>query len=270
MFAGHEANANTLAFLVVLLACNPQIQLSLQNSIDRIVGSRPVSQWSVERDYPLLMESYVGAVINETLRLYTVLPFLPKAVHESPYPININNQGYIIPPNTVVLINTSATHRHPRFWPEVPQDIQGGDRLNPVAEFYPQRWLVPNAETSTTEFLRPKPGSFIPFSDGGRGCLGRRFALIELCSVVTRIFSEYSVELVLEEERDRGGLRAHMSTEQRKAAWVKNKGSAEQKMSGVEFGTALRIGENVPVRFVKKGQEYFSKLEAEKHPSSPT
>lgn len=253
MFAGHEANANTLSFLLVLLACHPQVQKSLQNNIDRILGSRPVSQWSVERDYSLLMESHVGAVINETLRLYTVLPFLPKVVPESPYPIRIDNQRYIIPANTLILINTSATHRHPSYWPKPQREIEGGDRPNPVAEFSPRRWLVRTAEKSTTEFLRPKPGSFIPFSDGGRGCLGRRFALVELCAVVTRIFSEYSVELVTEGENERLGSTAN--EEQRKVAWEKAKELAEQKMSsGVEFRTALRMSDNVPLRFVKKRQ----------------
>lgn len=262
MFAGHEANANTLAFLLVLLACHPQVQRSLQNDIDRILGSRLISQWSVERDYSLLMESHVGAVINETLRLYTVLPFLPKAVFESPYLIRINDQGYIIPANTLVLINTSAAHRHPYYWPESPRGTQTGDRLNPVAEFSPQRWLVWNAEKSTTEFLRPKPGSFIPFSDGGRGCLGRRFALVELCAVVTRIFSEYSVELVMEEAKEKLGSTA--GKEQRKVAWEKARGLAEQKMSsGVEFRMALRMGGNVPVSFVKRGQEFYAEPEAE-------
>lgn len=262
MFAGHEASANTLAFLIVLLACHPQVQKSLQNDIDRILGSRLASQWSMERDYSLLMESHVGAVINETLRLYTVLPFIPKTVLDSPYPININDQAYIIPANTLVLINTSAAHRHPNHWPELSRQTQAKDSLNPVAEFSPRRWLVQNADKSRTEFLRPKPGSFIPFSDGSRGCLGRRFALVELCGVVTRIFSEYSVELVMEEERE--GLGSTASKEQRNLAWEKAKGLAEQMMSsGIEFRTALRMSGNVPVKFVKKGRECFAECKAE-------
>lgn len=263
MFAGHEANANTLAFLVLLLACHPKAQKSLQSDIDRILGSRLVSQWSVDRDYSLLMESHVGAVINETLRLFTVLPFLPKATLESPHPLRINNQAYVVPANTLILINTSAAHRHPYYWPKPPREIQAGDRLDPVAEFSPRRWLVRNAENSTTEFLLPKPGSFIPFSDGGRGCLGRRFALVELCAVVTRIFSEYSVELVVEEE-GKERLSSTANKQQRKVAWDRAKGLAEQKMSaGVEFAMSLRMIDNVPVRFVKKGQEHFAGLDVE-------
>lgn len=100
MIAGHEANANTLVFLILLLACRPRVQKSLQQDISNILGGKPASQCSLETDYPLLMESYVGAVINETLRLFTVLPFIPKAVGKLPQPIAIGNRTCVLPAKT--------------------------------------------------------------------------------------------------------------------------------------------------------------------------
>lgn len=97
MFAGHEANANTLVFLILLLACRPGVQKSLQQDISSILGHKPASQWSVETDLPLLSEIYVGAVINETLRLFTILPFIPKAVGKIPQPISIVDRTCVIP-----------------------------------------------------------------------------------------------------------------------------------------------------------------------------
>ncbi|KAL8907499.1 MAG: hypothetical protein Q9207_001366, partial [Kuettlingeria erythrocarpa] len=38
MFAGHEANPNTLTFIIALLACHLAIRQHLQHDIDRIVG----------------------------------------------------------------------------------------------------------------------------------------------------------------------------------------------------------------------------------------
>ena len=78
MFAGHEANANTLHFIILLLACYPNHQAAVQADIDRIMGTVPQEQWSLDAYYPLLYHSHVGAVINETSRLFTVLPYLPK------------------------------------------------------------------------------------------------------------------------------------------------------------------------------------------------
>ena len=40
----------------------------------------------------------------------------------------------------------------------------------------------------------------IPFSEGPRAYLGRRFAQIEICVVLARIFCEYTVELVLDSD----------------------------------------------------------------------
>lgn len=54
----------------------------LQMDTDRILSDCPNDQWSYETHFSSLMESLVGAVINETLRLYTVLPFILKATVE--------------------------------------------------------------------------------------------------------------------------------------------------------------------------------------------
>lgn len=46
--------------------------------------------------------------------------------------------------------------------------------------------------------------NFMPFSGGRpRGRLGQKFALVELCCVVARIFSEFSVQLGLDERSSR-------------------------------------------------------------------
>lgn len=253
MFAGHETNANTLMFIILLLACNPSIQESLQKDIDRILGSQPASQWSYNKAFPLLMESFVGAVINEGLRLFTVLPYIPKTVTETPQPVVVNGRTHVVPANTLVLINTSAVHRHPQHWPDPPGRL-GGNKPHPVAAFNPSRWFQHTA--NGTEFLHPKPGSFIPFSDGPRACLGRRFGLVELCALVTRIFSEYSVELAVE------GLGPDASRQEKRTGWERARSRAEDEMSsGVAFATvALRLVGTVPISFVKRGQEKFAGL----------
>lgn len=41
----------------------------------------------------------------------------------------------------------------------------------------------------------PVPGSFGPFSDGARGCLGRKFAEVEMVAILATIFKEYKVDI---------------------------------------------------------------------------
>ena len=263
MFAGHEANANTLTFAILLLACHPTIQKRLQHDIDVSLDSSGSSNqaWSYEAMYPLLTENMVGAVINEALRLATVLPFLPKAVSKNtPQSISIGGRNHMIPANTLILINTSATHRHPKFWSQPSHSLPSSSITNPVASFNPQQWLSsrdPKSEESnqSNSFLHPHPGTFVPFSDGTRGCLGRKFALIELYALIARIFSEYSVELVVE------GLVPGANKVTKKKEWEKVRANAEYQLSdGVKFEMSLRLTGQVPVTFVKRGKERFADL----------
>lgn len=263
MFAGHEANANTLTFAILLLACHPSLQQLLQDDIDNILGRSAYSHqnWCYESLYPLLSESMVGAIINEALRIATVLPFLPKAVpKDSPQSINISNSTHVIPANTLVLINTSAVHRHPKFWPEPRSPLSPANNPNPVASFNPQHWLpsrdtLSEKEGRSKSLLQPQPGTFVPFSDGSRGCLGKKFALVELCALITRIFSEYSVELAVK------GLKFDADRVEMKREWDKARAVAEHNLSaGVEFGMSLRLTAPLPVTFVKRGEERFAQL----------
>lgn len=89
----------------------------MQADLDRILGETPPDQWTYDTHYNPLMNSLVGAVINEALRLFTVLPVIPKYVPPTGPPISITIDGHVhpLPPDTVAFINTSATHRHPQY-----------------------------------------------------------------------------------------------------------------------------------------------------------
>ncbi len=263
MFAGHEANANTLTFAILLLACHPSIQKLLQHDIDSILTSSvsPHEDWSYERLYPALSESMVGAVVNEALRLATVLPFLPKNVPtNSLQRINIGDRTHIVPADTLVLINTSAIHRHPRHWPQPTGPLKSDNQPNAVASFDPRYWTTLRGEDAGLAgkpkgFLRPRLGTFVPFSDGSRGCLGKKFALVELCALITRIFSGFSVELAIE------GLRPDASKTEMKEEWLKARADAEHQLSaGMKFEMSLRLTGTVPITFVRRGEEKYQDL----------
>lgn len=260
MFAGHEANANTLTFILILLACHPSIQRRLQHEIDRVVGSSSISSpqsWSYNAVYPLLSNSVVGAVINEGLRLFTVLPYIPKYIPDKdPQVVHMAERNHTLLPGTLILINTSALHNHPKYWPYTGPGASSEAGPNPVDAFDPDSWLCTgfaNAELQqgATQLRWPQEGTFVPFSDGSRGCLGKKFALVELVGVVTRIFSEYSVELALdgipqEQDDDTQGTKRWGKARER----VKHQLSAD-----IEFRMSLRLVGTVPLNLVKRGEE---------------
>ncbi|KAL8917288.1 MAG: hypothetical protein Q9172_005914 [Xanthocarpia lactea] len=242
LFAGHEANANTLTITLFLLALDPSIQLQLQDTIDTHLAECAASRTNYSTHYPLFKESIVIAVINETLRLFTILPFLPKTTPKAPTSMEINGEKHVLPPDTLVLINTSAIHRHPAHWPAATSaEPRHGCPPYPAASFNPGHWLGPRSkgEGDNDKFLHPRPGSFVPFSDGARGCLGRQFAMVELCAQLVGIFSEWSVELVVEDEEESG--------------WEGARARAERTLSEkVVFDMTLRPGEMVPIRLVRR------------------
>ena len=257
LFAGHEANANTLTFMFLLLACNPDAQRKAQADIDKLLlRINPVSELDNEKfydeAYSQLMESHVGACINETLRLYTVLPYFVKQVPKGGqgHDFTIGGNSIRIPGSSIILINTTAAHTNPEHWPDDrPTPVQKRSlessshrfptRPSTVDAFQPERWFTTDAEGKSA-FLRPQPGTLIPFSESSRGCLGKRFALVELCAVITRVLAEYSIELVAENEEE----------------WWKAREVASQTLADdIEIDMSLRLIGKVDVRFVRRGHE---------------
>ncbi|KAL8665781.1 MAG: hypothetical protein Q9202_001903 [Teloschistes flavicans] len=246
MFAGHEASANTIHFIMVLLACDRITQAALQRDVDLATQGLPEEQWSYDGHFQVLMDGLVGAVINEALRLFTVLPFILKATTNTPQPLVLNGRTHVVPAQTLILINTSAAHRNPRFWKE-PSSGTLDAKPHPLERFDPQQWLDSGDQKEEEGRKKIVPGSFIPFSGGPRGCLGEHFSMVELCAVVARIFAKYTVELVVPD------LDRTSSEASKENAWQKARDRANHALTaGVTFEMSLRLVADVPVKFVAR------------------
>ena len=149
IFAGHGANANTLIFAVFLLACHLKIQAQTQAEIDshgkvvRTIDSDETDHSSSYQDnFRFLRDGLVGAVINETLRLFTILLFVLKATPKATVAlIFVEGKHVVLSIDTLVLINTSAAHRHPKCWPHRQGQCLGSPPVGcapyPVVDFNP-------------------------------------------------------------------------------------------------------------------------------------
>lgn len=291
ILAGHETTANTIHFSLVQLAMHPSSQRALQASIDSILGTREPDSWSFDDDLPRLAGSLTGAVMNETLRLWPPVTGIPKSVaHSGPQPLVVGGKRVSVPPGALVNLNTIGAHYDPKNWPHSsPADLK---------TFRPERWIPDgvaaaaaaadhrNSVTSGVAededdqggddvapgLFRPRRGAYLPFSDGPRACLGRRFAQVEVLAVLAVIFQKYSVELAVEEIVCDGGWpfapsgqaglekRELLTDEKEKrGAWVKAKGKVEDLFRdgmGTVITLQMRKG-RVPVRFVRRGEERF-------------
>ena len=300
MLAGHETAANTLHFSFVYLALNPEIQRTLQKELEQIFNGRSAEGWDYEQDLPQLFGGLTGAIMNETLRLIPPVLSIPKCVTEDQdQPLMVNGRECIMPKGAFFSITATCVHRNPKFWPHGPPRKSGpfhqtSNTDNDLEEFKPQRWLLdPNSSTASngsaggdsdkddtaetndlgvntapdtaTSLFRPRRGAYVPFSEGYRACLGRRFAQVEILATLAVIFATHSVELdtsewAKDEEIDR--LREDGRSADLKQIWTKAADRAEyllREAMGTIITVQLRKGD-IPLRFVKKGEETFAPL----------
>jgi cytochrome P450 len=142
LLAGHETTATALAWTFDLLLRNPATLARLTAEVD-----------TGEED------SYLRAVISESLRLRPVVPLAGRRLAS-----DLNVDGLSLPAGTDVTPAIWLTHTRPDLYPE------------PYA-FRPERFL----EDSPTTY------GWIPFGGGIRRCLGAAFAEMEMRVVLEAI-----------------------------------------------------------------------------------
>ncbi|EXJ94703.1 hypothetical protein A1O1_03100 [Capronia coronata CBS 617.96] len=295
ILAGHETAANSIHFSLVYLALYPQSQRALQKDLDRIFHGRPPSEWDYDRDLPALFGGMVGAVLAEELRLVPPVIGIPKSTFGVPdQPITVDGKPCTVPSATYISLCSSSVQRNPRCWPAGKPTLPGGKPVHPVSnvdndleEFRPERWLLGEegelqtavtgtkeempTETVTTDDLaineaadtsdrmyRPPRGAYVPFSDGYRACLGRRFAQVEVLATLAVILQTYSVELAVDQWASDEEVIA-MDEDARVEVWQKAAEHARDLMLnglGVIISLQMRNG-HVSMRFVPRGQEKF-------------
>lgn len=163
--AGHETTSNALTWAWYLLAQHPDVMAQLQEEVDEVLNGRIPTI----ADLPKL--TYTRQVFDETLRLYTPVPIIPRYLpQEAPL------LDYILPGDSTIIVSVYNIHRHPAFWhdPET---------------FNPDRF-APNKNTQRHKY------AYMPFGAGPRQCIGNNFALTEGTLLLAAMASRYNLRLV--------------------------------------------------------------------------
>src|ERR1700712_4018749 len=234
--------------------------------LDTIFGSRDPEKWEYDTDLPKLFAGMAGAVMNEQLRFIPPVVVIPKSPPpHSPHPLTINGKKYTAPANCSIGLHAAGVHRNPKHWPHGPARKSGAynnnsNTTNDLEEFKPERWfsqdetdaatsvgnslvnpstdgLAVDTSPDTTCSFKPPKGAYIPFSDGARACIGRRFAQVEILAALAVIFSRYSIELSTDAYAPDEKV-ATMSETQKQEVWQKARNAAEQKMR-TEMGSII-------------------------------
>ncbi|XP_004518434.1 cytochrome P450 4d1 [Ceratitis capitata] len=169
MFEGHDTTSSAITFFFYNIATYPECQRKCYAEILEVFGkdtSKPVTYEALNR------LNYVELCIKETLRLYPSVPLLGRKVTQE---CEIN--GKVLPAGTNIGIAPLYLGRQADLFPE-------------PNSFKPERFDFAH------ETKKINPYAYIPFSAGPRNCIGQRFAMLEVKSVVTNVLRHYAIDFV--------------------------------------------------------------------------
>ncbi|GFO14271.1 cytochrome p450 ii f2-like protein ii [Plakobranchus ocellatus] len=164
--AGTETVSATIAWCLIYILNNPGVQTKIHEELDREIGRERAPTLEDKAKLP-----YLEAVIKETQRLASVVPF--SVMHVTTQNVTVGD--YLIPKGTTIFPNLDSVLHDSAIW--------GAD----ADEFHPERFLNKDGSVLHKE-------EFIPFSTGGRVCLGENFAKMELFLFLASMFQKFKFE----------------------------------------------------------------------------
>ena len=163
--AGHETVSLALSWTWALLAAHPDVERTVQEEIDRVVGDGPVTAAIVDR------LEYSEMVLAESMRLYPPAWLLMRTAVRD-YPI----QQFTAPRGSLIIMSEYVTQRDARFFPD-------------PLRFDPLRW-TPERRAAR------HPYAYFPFGGGVRRCLGEFFAWKEGLAILATLARRWQLRAV--------------------------------------------------------------------------
>ncbi|KAJ6637667.1 Cytochrome P450 4d2 [Pseudolycoriella hygida] len=167
-FNGRNSSPVAIAFVLYALGQHIDVQQTLFKEIKYVFGSDKSDPITIQQLQEL---PYLDSVIKEAMRLYPPIPAVARYIEED---IRLDDGRYI-PAATSLAMTLFVAFRDPSAFPE-------------PNEFNPDRFDLNGGVSS-----RIDPFAFIPFSSGPRNCIGQRYALLLIKTVVVQILRNYEI-----------------------------------------------------------------------------
>lgn len=168
LLAGEDTTANTLAWLVYLVARHPEVARKLRDEACAVLGADPFAT----RLEQLAELRYTEACALETMRLRPVGPLISLESSRTTVVADVE-----VPPHTVVLALLRPGATDPKYFAD-------------ADEFRPERWQIDAEGAVYTAAERVS----MPFGSGARICPGRTLALHEIKIVTSMLFRNFTIE----------------------------------------------------------------------------
>lgn len=165
MFEGHDTTASAIMFCLFMLANNPEVQKKAVAEQHDIFGEDCSNATATFSNFNEM--KYLDLVIKETLRLYPSVPFYARKLAE-----DVELKGTIYPKGMRIVLIPFLMHRNPKYFKDPEQ-------------FIPERF--------EDKSKRLPSYAYTPFSAGARNCIGQKFAVLEMLSVVSKVLRKYEL-----------------------------------------------------------------------------
>ncbi|XP_014219869.1 cytochrome P450 4C1-like [Copidosoma floridanum] len=164
-FEAHDTTGMAMTFALLLLAENKEAQDLARAEVTEVLD---------KNDGQIKMSDlqdlhYLERCIKETLRLFPPVATLVRYTREE-----LQLKHALIPADSHIMIHLYDTHRDPNFWAD-------------PEKFDPDRFLFERSKDR-------HPFAYVPFSAGPRNCIGQKFAVMELKSLIGRILYDFYLE----------------------------------------------------------------------------
>ncbi|KAJ0168554.1 Cytochrome P450 52A13 [Colletotrichum tanaceti] len=174
LLAGRDTTASSLSWTLYELGRHPEAVTRLRAEIIEQVGPDRAPTYD-----DLKNMKYLQNIMNETLRLYPVVPFNVRlALKDTTLPVGGGPDGTLplaVCKDTPIGYSTLLMQRREDLYPPVSETF-----AHP-SEFSPDRWF----------HWQPKPWTYVPFNGGPRICIGQQFALTEMGYTLCRLFQRF-------------------------------------------------------------------------------
>lgn len=171
-FGSFDTISTTLSFIFHELAANPDVQEKLQREIDRVLEERN-GQLSYDAVHSI---QYLDAVINEVMRSYPLGAFLDRmCVKDFELPPAVPGaKPFVVKAGTNLWFPIGAIQTDPKYF-EDPK------------KFDPERFVADGKRIINS-------GTFMPFGAGPRMCIGNRFALTNMKTLICNVLARCDVK----------------------------------------------------------------------------
>lgn len=190
MLAGQDSVGTATAMTLFLLANHAEWQEKCAEELEEIFRGDDRSPTMKD----LREMRCVEMCVREALRLYPSVPIFARCLRE-----DVKIGKHVIPTGCGVFFMPYSTHRLPHHFPD------------PHA-FKPERFSPENSENR-------HPYAYLPFSAGPRNCIGYKFAMLEMKSMISGILRSCKLHPVPGKTEVRPMFR--MTVRARGGLWVK-------------------------------------------------